>query len=341
MTGDPRRAPDGAHARTGEHLELGQGPEFDLIRRFLSQWADAARGIGGDCATLDVPRNAKLVLSVDTSVEDVHFRRAWLTPAEIGYRATAAALSDLAAAGAAPLAVLLALSAPASWMPELPAVADGVSQAARDSGTMVVGGDTTGGPALILSVTVAGAALRPLTRAGARAGDRVYVSGRLGGPAAALRAWAADETPDAEARARFARPAPRLREGQWLAAHGVTAAVDISDGVVADLGHIAAASGVRISIDLDRVPRWPTTTAIDAAASGEEYELAVTATHAVDAAAFEREFGIPLTQVGEVTSGAPAVEVSVAGVRVAPIPGYDHFSSVSELGRERRDIEPR
>jgi thiamine-monophosphate kinase len=339
MTKGDRRALAGQGTSALDHQQLGRGAEFDLVRGFLDRWADAARGIGGDCAILDVPPDSKLAVSVDTSVEHVHFRRAWLTPAEIGYRATAAALSDLAAVGATPLAILLALSAPPTWVPDLPAVADGVGQAARDAGTVVVGGDTTAGPVLILTVTVVGAATRPVTRAGARVGDLVYVSGTFGGPGAAIRAWTRGAVPDATTRARFAHPVPRLREGRWLATHGVTAAIDVSDGVVADLGHIAAASGVCLSIDLDRLPRWPATTPIDAAASGEEYELAITAPR-LDVGAFVREFGIPLTHVGDVVPGAPIVEVYAGGLRVAPIPGYDHLSASSELGRERRETDP-
>jgi thiamine monophosphate kinase len=110
---------------------------------------------------------------------------------------------------------------------------------------------------------------------------------------------------------------------------------------MADLGHLAAASRVRLSIDLDRVPRWPGTTAIEAAASGEEYELAVTSAQPLDVAAFEREFGIPLTHVGDVRSGSSVVEASAGGARVAPIAGYDHLSASLDLGRERRDTESR
>ena len=114
---------------------MGPGAEFDLIRELFSQLGDGARGAGGDCAVLQVPPGAKLLLSIDTSVESVHFRRAWITPREIGYRATAAALSDLAAAAATPIAILFAVSAPAAWLDDLPAVAAGVGTAARDAGT--------------------------------------------------------------------------------------------------------------------------------------------------------------------------------------------------------------
>jgi thiamine-monophosphate kinase len=338
---DDRRAPDRGRATPVGHIELGPGAEFDLIRAFVSRLADGAGGIGGDCAVVAMPPDSKLVLSTDTSVENVHFRRSWITPAEIGYRATAAALSDLAAAGATPVAIVVAVSAPVVWLSDLPAVAGGTGAAARDAGTVVVGGDTTSGPVLSLTVTVAGASERPLFRSGARPGDRVYVTGRLGGPAAAVHAWTHGAEPDAATRARFAHPVPRLREGQWLAARGATAAIDVSDGLVADLRHLAAASGVRLSLDLDRLLRWPGATALEGASSGEEYELALTAGAALDTVAFEREFGLPLTHVGDVLPGSGTVDAHVAGVRIASIPGYDHFSASPPLGTERRDPESR
>lgn len=204
MTARGRPSTPGQSAADLHHLALGSGVEFDLIRTFLREWSDAARGVGGDCAVLEVPAGAKLVVSTDTSVEHVHFRSDWLTPAEIGYRAAAAALSDLAAAAATPVAVLLALSAPPEWLDRLPDVARGIGQAVRDADASVVGGDTTAGPALSLTLTVLGTADRPLTRDAAQVGDRVYVTGTFGGPAAAVSAWTRGETPTPEARARFA-----------------------------------------------------------------------------------------------------------------------------------------
>jgi thiamine monophosphate kinase len=108
---------------------------------------------------------------------------------------------------------------------------------------------------------------------------------------------------------------------------------------VADLRHLAAASAVSLLIDLDRVPRWPGTTVLEAASSGEEYELAVTTGKHFDVAAFEREFGLPLTHVGEVVAGDLGVEARASGVRVAPIPGYNHFSASPLVVPQRRDIE--
>ncbi|HRN54682.1 MAG TPA: AIR synthase related protein, partial [Gemmatimonadaceae bacterium] len=107
------------------HVAMGPGREFDAVRALLEQWGPAARGVGDDGAVLDVPPGEKLVVSTDTTVEEVHFRRAWLAPEEIGWRATQAALSDLAAMGARPLGVLLALTVPRDWRGELPALAEG------------------------------------------------------------------------------------------------------------------------------------------------------------------------------------------------------------------------
>ncbi|MFI5246462.1 MAG: AIR synthase-related protein, partial [Gemmatimonadales bacterium] len=145
----------------------------------------------------------------------------------------------------------------------------------------------------------------------------------------ALRALEEGRAPLSTHRDRFARPVPRLREGRWLAAHGATAAIDCSDGVAADATHLAAASGVRIMLELDRLPLVPGATALEAAQSGEEYELIVTAPGTLDHRAFEREFGVPLTAIGHVEGAnthGQGLETYHRGERV-PLPrGHDHFS---------------
>jgi thiamine-monophosphate kinase len=310
-------------------VALGAGREFDLIRAMLARWGPRARGIGGDCAIVDPPAGTRLVVSTDTSVEDVHFRRDWLSPSAIGYRATVAALSDLAAAAASPLGVLVALTLPPAWIDAAGALAEGIGEAVAHADTVVLGGDTTGGSALSLTVTVLGAAVRPLSRAGARPGDHLYVTGRFGGPAAAVRAWREGRAVSAAWLDRFARPVPRLAEARWLAAHGAVAAVDISDGCVADVGHLAAASRVRITIHLDRVPRVDGVSRADVAGGGEEYELAVIAPRGLDVDAFARAFALPLTDVGEVAAGADGacgVDPFDGDARVDPAGGWDHFS---------------
>jgi thiamine-monophosphate kinase len=312
--------------RTAGHLPLIGGGEFALIRDLLSGWGDAARGVGSDCATIDVPSGERLVVSTDTSVEGVDFRREWLTGHEIGYRAAAGAWSDIAAAAAKPLGMLVALAVPTDLVTLVPEIGEGIGEVARLVGAPIVGGDLSTGGELVLTITVLGSAARPLTRGGARIGDRVYVTGTLGGPRKALDAWLSGDAPDESARARFARPVPRLREAQWLAARGVLSAIDVSDGVVGDLAQMAAASEVHLIIDLDRLPAWSGASPTDAAASGEEYELAFSSPVPIDVAAFSREFALPLTQIGEAVAGAPGIDVLLAGRRVDPVPGYDHFS---------------
>jgi thiamine-monophosphate kinase len=307
--------------------ELGPGGEFDLIRRFAAQWGSSAAALGDDAAVLPLAPGVKLIASTDTSVEWVHFARAWLTPYEIGWRATAAALSDLAAMGAEPLGVLTALTLPESWLDGSLEIASGMGDAAAYAGTRIVGGDLTRGAELSLCVTVLGSAARPITRAGAVPGDTVFVTGRLGGAGAALAAWEERRVPVPEHRERFAKPHPRIREAAWLAAAGAHAAIDISDGLVADLKHVAAASGVEIELDLDRVPTARDVAPGDAAASGEEYEIAVVM-RGDDSVAFHHRFGLELTRVGRVVDSVAGGSVVVlhAGRRVDPPQGYDHFS---------------
>jgi thiamine-monophosphate kinase len=267
-----------------------------------------------------------MVVSTDTSVEGVHFRRDWMTPSEIGYRATTAALSDLAAAAAEPVGVLVAMTISRDWRADLVPLADGIAEAVRSARTVIIGGDTTAGPVLVLTLTVLGAADRPLTRAGARPGDHVYVTGAFGGPAAALRTLTAGGRPAAPLLSRFLRPSARIAEARWLAARGAVAGIDVSDGLAGDLAHVAAASGVRLAIDLGRVPRVEGASLDDVASGGEEYELAVVAPPGLDTASFGATFGIPLTDVGSVAAGEPGVDLSFSGARVDPPRSWDHFS---------------
>src|SRR4051812_2535956 len=182
--------------------------EFDAIRAMRERWGARAVGIGDDAAVLDVPRGDKLVVSVDAAVENRHFRRDQRTPRDIGYRAVTAALSDLAAMAARPLGVLVALTVPASWRDVLLDLADGIGDAVDAAHTTIRGGNLTDGVELSIVTTVLGSAFAPLSRAGARVGDTLYVTGQLG---------------DASARRRVAR----IAEACWLAERGATAAIDI------------------------------------------------------------------------------------------------------------------
>jgi thiamine-monophosphate kinase len=310
--------------RETANIPLGPGKEFDIVRVLLAEWGKSAERIGDDAAVLDVPLGEKLVVSTDTSVEGVHFRREWLNSFEIGYRATAASLSDLAAMAARPLGIVIALTLPDADRHEARTIATGIGEGAAAVLCPIVGGDLSSGKVLSLTITALGSADQPLSRAGARAGQRVYVTGHLGGPAAAVRAWRAGCEPSERDRARFANPVPRIDAAIGLAERGATSAIDISDGLIADVAHIAAASKVRIEIDLARIPRFGDATAMEAASSGEEYEIVVTAP-SIDVVEFTLEFGLDLTEIGRVAAGAPRVELLQDGKPVAAPPGFDHF----------------
>ncbi|HEV7994029.1 MAG TPA: thiamine-phosphate kinase [Gemmatimonadaceae bacterium] len=310
-------------------IPLGDGAEFDAIRAMLKVWGpELAGGIGDDAALIPfAPHDGWLVASTDASVESVHFRREWLSSREIGGRATAAALSDLAAMAAEPLGLLLALGVPDDWRSELDEIACGVGDLARSMACPIVGGNITRASELSLTITVLGSTPRPTARDRVRAGDTLYVTGRLGGPGAALEALLRGETPDPAHRARFASPVPRIAEARWLADHGALAAIDISDGLVADAGHLASASRVAIELDLHTIPCVDGVAPEAALRSGEEYELVVAFSEdsLPDVAAFEAELGLPLTRVGRAVAGAGVTLLGPHG-RVDPPRGHDHLT---------------
>ncbi|MDX1675250.1 MAG: thiamine-phosphate kinase [Longimicrobiales bacterium] len=320
--------------------ELGPGREFDLIRRFIEggvrPGASVRVGPGDDCA---VVTGAALAITSDMSVEDVHFRRSWLEPAEIGYHAAAASLSDLAAVAARPIGILASIAlGPGDEDGYGDTVMAGIGAAARDAGVTLLGGDVTRSPGpLVLDVTAVGDAPEPVLRTGARPGHGVWVTGRLGAAAAAVDAWLAGETPAADARAAFARPVPRLEEALWLRERSVPAAmVDLSDGIAGDAGHIAAANGVRLVIRADALPVAAAAAGRPdpvrlAAAGGEDYELCFTSpAGAVETVrdAFVERFGVELTEVGGVEEGTGAVVVDATGEPLE-LEAFQHW------GRER------
>jgi len=327
---------------------LGAGAEFDLIRAILAR-SRASRshlppqvlaGPGDDCAVLHVGR---LAVSVDMAVEGVHFRRDWLTPEEIGYRTGAAALSDLAAVAATPRGMLVAAAVPDADRPGfILHVMAGVHAAAADAGTAVLGGDLarTAGP-LVLDAVVLGEAERPVLRRGAVAGDHLWVTGRLGGAAAAVYAWNRQSEPDPAARQLFAHPTPRLAEAEWLAGRvDLHALIDISDGLAGDAGHLAAASGVHIVLDPGALPGHPAVAGLGldteqalrlVLGGGDDYELCFAAAPGSVAplvAEFAAKFGVELTCVGRVTAGeGVALEQPGGGERALDFRGFDHFQT--------------
>jgi thiamine-monophosphate kinase len=304
-----------------------------------------AVGPGDDAAVLapTVPGGVPpLVVSTDTSVEDVHFRRGWVSPGDAGYRAAVAALSDLAAMGAEPLAVFASLAGTGVDGDDgtLEAVGAGVAEAAREAGASLAGGDVTRSPGpLIIAVTVVGHTPEPWLRSGARPGDELWVSGSLGAAGAAVELLAAGgDGVDPDLRAAFARPPVRAGLARILRAGvPVTSCLDLSDGLIPDAGHLAAASGVRVEVERDAVPVArlarerldPARAVAQALAGGEDYELCFTVPPGSDAALVEvaRESGVPLTRVGRIAEGEGVHLLGPGGeILPSPPPGFSHFS---------------
>jgi len=313
---------------------LGAGAEFDRIRAIADVLGPRAAELGDDCALVPLG-GGFLAISTDVSVDEVHFRRDWLSLPEIGWRSAAAALSDLAAVGADPAGILVALTAPPELGTEdVIALMDGAGAAASAVGAPVLGGDLSAGATLQLAVTVVGSTSRWLGRGGARAGDGLWVTGALGGARMALLAWQAGREPDAAARAAFAHPMPRLGAGQWLARAGARAMIDLSDGLAGDAAHLAASSGVQVRINLALVPLMVPSDAqgkrellLEAARGGEDYELLAALPPAFterEAAAMTSQTGVMLTRVGVAEEGE-GVLLDLDG-EVVSLHSFSHFT---------------
>lgn len=317
-------------------VRLGPGAEFDLIRRFIDQdgpMPEAVRvGPGDDAAVIE----GGWVISTDMSVEDVHFRRAWLGDQEIGYRAVTCALSDLAAMAASPIGVFVSLAAGGSE--EAEAVHAGCREAASAVGVPILGGDLTRTPGpLVVDVVVLGCTSWPVLRNGAEPDDEVWVTGQLGASAAAVAAWSRGDEPPPAAREAFARPVARITEACCLVDQEIVdALIDVSDGLAGDAGHLAAASGVRIVLEADQIPIAPVALEVfgpDGALAaalhgGDDYELCfVTDPGVVDPDYVKRRFGLEVTRVGRVSEGEGVWLAQTDGeVTSLPAPGFDHFA---------------
>ncbi|QVK31665.1 thiamine-phosphate kinase [Pseudomonas syringae] len=315
--------------------------EFELIRNYFAAapcaqvGEEVALGIGDDCALLALAPGEQLAISTDTLVAGVHFPDA-CDPFLLGQRALAVSASDLAAMGARPVAFTLALTLPqvdADW---LQTFARGLNQMAQGCSLRLIGGDTTRGP-LSLTLTVFGAvqAGSALTRAGAQAGDLLCVGGTLGDGAGALPLVLKQRSAElsiAEALlARYWSPQPQLALGQALRGRA-TSALDISDGLLADCGHIARASGVRLVVERDRLPMsdqlltlFDLPSARQAALSGgDDYILAFTLPSEHLPTLLKE--GWPVHVIGRVEQGQGVVLVDDTGQDVTPdTRGYQHF----------------
>lgn len=314
--------------------------EFEIIARYFtrhSQRADVLLGIGDDAAVLDVDAQRRLVVAMDTIVAGVHFPTG-TAAADVGYRALAVNLSDLAAMGAEPAWMTLSLSIPhadESWLAGFTA---GLFELADLHRVALVGGDTVRGP-LVITVQVAGwvEADGWLTRSAAKPGDLLFISG-VPGEAAAGLAVVQQHLPSSPAsdhlRQRFLRPQPRVELGRRLRTVA-SAAMDVSDGLLTDLEKICAASGVGAELNLDLLP--PSQAMLDlfdaqacveyALAGGDDYEI-IFAVSADRAGLLDRSGGsVPVTQIGVVRAGSGVH--CVRGGRPFRLQrrGYDHFAA--------------
>ncbi|MFG6467953.1 thiamine-phosphate kinase [Roseateles sp. BYS87W] len=310
--------------------------EFDLIRRFFQRPAapGVAVGVGDDCAVLVPTPGAHWLVSSDMLVEGRHFLST-VDPAALGHKALAVNLSDLAACGATPRGFTLAVALPRADEAWLAGFAQGLWALADASGIPLIGGDTTQGP-LNLCITVFGEAPpgQALLRSGARVGDELWVSGRLGDARLALEVFRGRVSLPGDAFAQVRRamewPTPRLALGQAL--RGVaTAALDLSDGLLGDLGHLLAASGVGARVELDALPRSEVLAAQPAAlqrecllAGGDDYELVFTA----PPGALLPQVGVPLTRIGRIEAAPGLRVVDAAGQPVDHgLHSFDHFQA--------------
>ncbi|HEX7915223.1 thiamine-phosphate kinase [Rudaea sp.] len=311
---------------------------IDLIRaRCAVAREDVRLGIGDDAALLAVPAGQVLAVSTDTLVAGVHFPKD-TAPFDIGWKSLAVNLSDLAAMGAQPAWATLALTLPVADVAWVAAFADGFAALAREFDLALVGGDTTQGP-LSITVTVHGFVPESLAlcRDGAKVGDAVFVTGTLGDAAAGL-ALLQSPVPEGKEHliSRLNRPTPRITQGLLLRrrAH---ACIDVSDGLVADLGHICTASAVGAEIDLVLLPASPALLGLVAdearmplqLAGGDDYELCFSAAPAIATELLDdlARSGCAATRIGCIVA-EPGVRVRAADGSLAapPRPGWEHFS---------------
>ncbi len=321
---------------------MEKSPEFDLIARHFTRPArNAVLGVGDDCALVDVANGMDLAVSTDTMVSGTHFFPD-VDPETLGHKALAVNLSDMAAMGAMPYWAMLALTVPDVNHEWLAKFAKGFFDLAEEFNVSLIGGDTTRGP-LTMTVTImgevpAGAALR---RGGAKAGNDIWVSGNLGDAALAVAhrkgLLKLEEGDYMEAVMRLYEPTPRVNLGQALRGLA-TAAIDISDGLLADLDHICVLSKVGATVEADRLPvseigarHIETAAGLTAVvAGGDDYELCFTAPENARESIEDLVdmLGVPLTRIGQIRKGKGVSLVSADGKPIAVDGrGFDHFTA--------------
>jgi len=315
--------------------------EFELIARYFTRPARrAAVGVGDDCALLTPAEGMQLAISTDMLLEGRHFLPT-VPPVRLGHKALAVNLSDLAACGAEPLAFTLALALPRADDAFLAPFAQGLYALADAQGIELVGGDTTAGP-LTICITVFGQVPQgqALLRSGASAGDDIWVSGQLGDARLALEAFrghvALAGAEFESVRLAMECPQPRLALGRALRA-SATSAIDLSDGLIGDLGHVLAASNVGAVVDIDALPRSAALARQDIElqrlcllAGGDDYELLFTAPATAEAAvrAAAASAGVAVTRCGRIDAASGLRVIDRSGCAVpTPWRSFDHFVS--------------
>ncbi len=319
--------------------ELGEFGFIERIRQSVAKAPGVVVGIGDDCAVLELPPDERLLTSTDLLIEDVHFRRAWTDMELLGRKSVSVNVSDIAAMGGIPRHLYLGLGIPEGLAVEaLDAFVAGFLAACSDYGATLVGGDTCRSPGpLLISVTVEGTvpAAELVCRSGARVGDAIYVSGTLGDSALALRQLLAGVTPEPEVAERHHDPRARVELGRALASARIPSSmIDVSDGLLADLGHILEASGVGAELDEVALPLSPSLRAaviddpdlIDLALSGgEDYELLFTLSPVRQSEL--AALSLPVSRIGTIVAAAAGLVVKKhnGDIQQATTAGFNHF----------------
>jgi thiamine-monophosphate kinase len=320
---------------------IGDIGEWGFLRALLPRIAAApsvAIGAGDDCAAV-AAAGRRILLTTDALVEHVHFEQEWMSPRQLGRKAYLVNASDIAAMGGRPRFCLVSAAVPR----ELPArdlmdIERGIAAAAKATGASLVGGNLSRADELVLSVTLVGDAPKaPARRRGARRGDLVFVTGTLGDAAVGLRLLQKNSRADGAAVRRFREPRPRLAAGALLVAERVVSAmIDVSDGLLRDLGHVCAASGVGAEVRTSLVPRTAEVRRFDpeiALHGGEDYELlfAVRPSRLPVLERLRARLGCTVTCIGRVAAKGAGIRVLDEDGRLLPASavGHDHFASAN------------
>ncbi|HET9915812.1 MAG TPA: thiamine-phosphate kinase [Candidatus Binatia bacterium] len=321
---------------------LGEFGLIERIRRKVAVGRGVRLGIGDDAAWVDHPQGSSLV-TADLLIEGIHFDLRWTSLADLGYKSVAVNLSDIAAMGGTPAYVMLSLGIPVNFdSSKIDALYRGINSQAKKYGISIVGGDTNTADSLIISVCLIGhPPKKPIYRSGAHAGDDIYVTGTLGDAALGLSLLRLKRQPQSRAVAqllkRHHRPTPRLAAGALLAKRNLASAmIDISDGLIQDLGHICQASGIGANIRQDTLPLSSAYRALagktgmqHALSGGEDYELLFCAAprQRKRIATLSKQAGVPITRIGVCVPPADGIKVfdTADAEIVVKAQGHDHF----------------